>query len=48
MKKSLAFIPMVIGGAILGRRLLPAEWRQGISRLCGVMMGRMMAHMPDN
>ncbi len=48
MKKALVLIPIVVGGAIVGRRLLPAEWCEGLSRLAGAMMSRMMKHMPDN
>ena len=42
MKRVLMLIPILVGGVIVGRRLLPAEWRQGLSRLPGATMGRMM------
>ncbi|MFQ5875693.1 MAG: hypothetical protein ACE5JL_18095 [Dehalococcoidia bacterium] len=38
---------ILFGGAIAFLRRLPAEWREGLSRLPAAMMGRMMEHMPD-
>ncbi len=48
MKKGLVvLVPVLVGGAIVGRRFLPAEWRESLARLPGVMMTRMLQHMPD-
>jgi len=50
MMKVLLAVAKLIGAvvALFGlMRLLPAEWREKISRLPGVMMGQMMEKMPD-
>jgi hypothetical protein len=50
MKKVLLAMVKLIGVfvAFFGlMRLLPAEWRENLSRLPGVMMGQMMENMPD-
>ena len=45
--KLLVLVPVLVGGAIVGRRLLPSEWCESLARLPGVMMTRMLKHMPD-
>jgi hypothetical protein len=50
MKKALLSVAALLGGAagFLGLLLLlPAAWRERLSRLPSVMMGKMMENMPD-
>jgi hypothetical protein len=46
MKRVLLLIAGFFGGAI-AVSLLPAEWRERLSRLPGALMGWTMEHMPD-
>jgi hypothetical protein len=48
MKRVLLFIAILLGGVMVVRRLLPAEWRERLSGLPGSLMGRMMEHMPED
>ena len=48
MKKALVMVPIVAGGVILGRSLMPAPWRQRIAQLPENVVGWMLDHMPDN
>ncbi len=41
MKKVLLLLALLAGGAVVARRLLPADFGKG-------MMGRMLDHMPEN
>ena len=48
MKSVLLLIAILVGGAIAVRRLLPAERREGLSRLPGTFMERCMEQMPED
>ena len=48
MKRMLLLIAILVGGAIAVRRLLPAERREGLSRLPGTFMERCMEQMPED
>ncbi len=48
MRKALVVVPIVAGGVILGRNLMPARWRERIAQLPENVVGRMLDHMPDN
>ncbi len=41
MKKILLLLALIVGGAVVVRRLLPADFGQR-------MMGRMIEHMPED
>jgi hypothetical protein len=48
MKKLMLLLALLFGGAVVLRRLLPADIRERLSGLPGRMMGRMMEYMPEN
>ena len=48
MRKALVIVPIVAGGVILGRSLMPDAWRERIAQLPEHVMGRIIDHMPDH
>lgn len=47
MKRLVVFTSAVVAAVFVGRRLMSAEGRERVSRLPGVLITWMMAHMPD-
>ncbi len=48
MKKVLLLLALLVGGAVVVRRLLPADVGERLSGLRERMMGLMLDHMPEN
>ncbi len=48
MKKVLLQLAVLVGFAVIVRRLVPADIGERLSGLRERMMGRMMEHMPDD
>ena len=46
MKKVLLLMIVLLVGMLVGL-ILPAEWRGRLSRPLAAVIGRMVAHMPD-
>jgi hypothetical protein len=47
MNGKLLFVPIILGGVVVARRLLTPNRRERLSRLPGTMMKRCMDHMPE-
>jgi hypothetical protein len=48
MKKVLLLLALLVGGAVVVRRLLPADAGERLSGLRERMMALMLDHMPEN
>ncbi len=48
MKKVLLLLAVIVGFAVLIRRLIPTDIGERMSGLRERMMGRMIDHMPEN
>ncbi len=48
MKKILLLLALLVGGVVMVRRLIPADFGERLPGLHERMMGRMIDHMPEN